>query len=373
MLGVVICLLLAEERGWKWAVAAGLAGLLLGNIHSYDMIHLTAAWGAYLLARWIVGRRFPARELGLALLAAVVAAPSVAHLAWLYKTEPVFQARADTPTLSPRLALYLLGYGLLIPLALWGVAVLRRLPETDLGARPEAVRLRRLLPTAWLVAGFVAAYAPFAFQRKMIMGTHLPLALLAGLAVADLARRAAAITHRPRAAGVAAALLVGLLSITSVRFLYRDAAVALREGRTSTTVHPVFWPASDLKALEWLGAHAPPDAALLRDPFQGVLVPAYSGRAVYAGHWGETPRFSDRVKDVVAFYGRRWTSEERLRFLRENRITHVLEAAAERGLAEVGQRFDNSPPLAQEPFLRPVLQEGSTTLYEVVEPVAAPG
>lgn len=103
MLGVVVCLLLAEERGRRWAVGAGLCGLLLGNIHSYDVIHLTAVWSAYLLARWVVGRRFPARAVGLALIAAVVAAPSVVYMAWLYATEPVFKARADTATLTPPL------------------------------------------------------------------------------------------------------------------------------------------------------------------------------------------------------------------------------------------------------------------------------
>ena len=45
------------------------------------------------------------------------------------------------------------------------------------------------MPIAWATAGFGVAYLPFAFQRKMIMGTHVPLCLLAALAVAGLAAR----------------------------------------------------------------------------------------------------------------------------------------------------------------------------------------
>ncbi|MBM3458693.1 MAG: hypothetical protein FJX77_09205, partial [Armatimonadetes bacterium] len=108
MLGVVLCLLLAEERGARWAVGAGLCGLALGNVHSYDMIHLAAVWTLYLLLRWGTERRWPARAVGMALLAALVASPSVAYMAWLYLSEPVFRARADTETLTPGVDRYLL-------------------------------------------------------------------------------------------------------------------------------------------------------------------------------------------------------------------------------------------------------------------------
>ena len=71
-------------------------------------------------------RRFPTREVKTALIAAAIAAPSVLYMLWLYKAEPIFKARADTATLSPNPALYLLGYGLLIPLAIYGLRILWR-------------------------------------------------------------------------------------------------------------------------------------------------------------------------------------------------------------------------------------------------------
>ena len=48
---------------------------------------------------------------------------------------------------------------------------------------------QRWMPIAWVIAGFGVAYLPLAFNRKMIMGTHVPLCLLAGLAAAALAEK----------------------------------------------------------------------------------------------------------------------------------------------------------------------------------------
>ena len=379
MLGVVICLLLAEEHGPRWAVGAGLCGLLLGNVHSYDVIHLTAVWCSYLLAKWIVGRRFPAREVGHGLITALFAVPSVAYMAWLYLTEPVFKARADTATHSPEIQGYLWGYGLLLPLAALGAYRLYRQNREAAGDEPRPSR-RWLLPIVWAVVGLPLAYLavphlsdgqlewqPVAFQRKLIMGYHLPLALLSGLAISGMARVIAARTGTARTGVIVAALAVTLLSISNLRYLVRDIKLARTENLTSTGAHHAYWPESDLHAFEWLHSHTAPDATVLTWPMNGVFAPAYSGRKVYAGHWGETPGYEARLKEEFAFYWGVWSSEERLRFLRHYGITHIVESPIEREWITVWGQRARTPqrPLVSESFLQPVFTERDTTIYEV--------
>ncbi len=427
MLGVVICLLLAERHGAKWAIGAGLCGLALGNIHSYDVIHLTLVWVMYLGGRWVVDGRLPAKAFQMAVIAAVVAAPSVAYMAWLYLTEPVFKARADTATWSQLPTGYVLGYGLLLPLALFASRCLLSIaPGNRRGwipaAAPEialviiatglylvpggmlrpliallplvgwALTLREvrrrepgsdgnrttqkgsdygypgLLLVAWVLGGLAAAYLPFAFQRKMIMGTHLPLGILAGLAIAMIAERREKCSGGSRTAAAVAAGLVAVLSLSSVRYLIRDVVVANRESTTSTGAHPVYWDTSDVHAWEWLGRHSSAGSALLTFPLRGVLAPAYSGRALYAGHWGETPDFTGKVRTAHDFYSGAMTSDERRQFLRENRLTHVLVGPVEAMVMTQVRGGVVAPVLTSEPFLRPVFSKGKTTLFEVSTP-----
>ena len=53
ILGALYALLLGEQTGkWKYPVIAGVCGGILGNIHSYDVLHLAAAWDFF----WWSGR-----------------------------------------------------------------------------------------------------------------------------------------------------------------------------------------------------------------------------------------------------------------------------------------------------------------------------
>src|SRR5262249_19348159 len=55
--------------------------------------------------------------------------------------------------------------------------------------RPAVAGLgQRLMPVVWGAVGFVLPYLPFTFQRKLVMGLHLPLAFLAAVGAVALAR-----------------------------------------------------------------------------------------------------------------------------------------------------------------------------------------
>ena len=372
MLGVLICLLLADERGPRWAVGAGACGFLLANIHTYDLFHLAAAWGGYLLVRWIVERRFPAQAFLYALIAALVALPSFAYMAWYLKTEPIFAKRVQVGTFSGPLWTYLLGYGLLIPLAVWGARLLTRRETVEGGGASPHQRF--LLPIVWSVTGVAVAYLPVAFQRKMIMGEHLALALLAGLAIAEIGRRVAKRYARPQLAGATAAVLIGLMAPSVVRFMIRDPYVGLTTGFDSTQVHPVYWDEDEIAAFTWMRKNTPPNARLMTYPLNGILAPAYSGRAVYSGHWGETPDFDQTLKIAIPFYWGTMDSANRLETLRAFGINYVLDSRMDRfyldavvtgGAARNGRVPPPRRPLAGEPFLLPVFHQGETTLYQV--------
>lgn len=435
MLGVVLCLLRAEREGMRWALGAGLCGAVLGIIHSYDVIHLALAWTCFLGVRWIVEGRLPGALLRRSLAAAAVALPSVLYMAWLYSSERVFRSRADVETLTPGLSLYLWGFGLMLPFALAAfprllpAAAIPRQPVQTAAAAAAAVAAgvaafsnwpgmfapllllayllwRRpaaglppaaLLLPAWLAGGFAAAYLPFAFQRKMIMGVQIPLGLLAGLGVAacgfEWVRR-----RKPAGGGSAPPLwlpaaLIALLAISPVLFMVRDMQSAREENLTSTRLHPAYWRRDVLDTYRWIGKHTPPDAVVLALPTHAVLLPAYGGRAVYAGHWGETPDYGDRLNQALLIYGGQPRTEElaraiasysssppsdpstraagegspteafsrlRLQWLQANGVTHVVWGPYEAAAAEPGP-----VPLTAEPYLRPIHRTGEVTVYEV--------
>jgi hypothetical protein len=398
MLGLFILLLRAEGetggRRWGCVIGAGLLGLLLGNIHSYDVITVAGVWASFVAVRALAARRFPGRSLADALVAGLIALPSTAYQYYLYRTEPVFRLRADDKFLSPPLTSYLLAYGLVLILAVAGAIWLVRM------ARRNGQSLgQRLFPLTWAVVGFVIPYLPFAFQRKLLLGVHLPLAFLAAVGAMAFARRfapgagraehfrAQSTKRRAQSAkpgqqpsrpapspalrsalcalccpkglmpGIVVAALLLMTLPTNLYFVKRDLAMATQEKRDLNEL-PAFWSKADMEAMRWARRHQPAEGVIFCSTVSGRLFPALAGRQVYVGHWSETPRANDRMRETIAFYrAANATSAQRRAFLQARGIRYVYQGTTERRIG--------AADLARDPLFRPIYQSDGAALYEL--------
>lgn len=376
MVGVLGFLLKGERTGRaRWAAAAGACGSLLGNIHTYDVITLALVWTVYLAARSVRDRRVDPRSWGRAALAGAMTAVSTGQMLWVYRTELVFARRVAVPTLSPPIGMVLLGFGLVLLLAALGLA---RRPTAGADGTTET-RADRLFLGAWAAANVGAAYLPVAFQRKMLMGAHLPLAILGGIGLAWLVERA--MPARLRVAALTAA--VALTAITNARFLARDMA------RLPENPGPVrsYLFAGEVAALEWVRSATPPGTPVQPLPWvaldaEGRLgffdnslacyTPGIAGRPVNAGHWGETPDFSRAMNRWARFLAPDTTDAWRRGLLRESGVHYLVfsqkreETRDPRTAALVLTPFLSSP----RPYLRlvPGASSADADVYEVAAP-----
>lgn len=369
----IFCLLLEAECTGKrrYASWAGIVALLLGNFHSYDIIHVAVSWGLYLLLKTAsqVARRdgVPVRSWGDAAACAVIGMPTTLLQYYFYRTDPVFHQRANYETLSPEFAAYALGYGLVFILALAGAMLLVRG-----GASLKAAQ--RWMPIAWVVGGFVVAYLPLPFNRKMIMGTHVPLCLLAGVAAAAVAEWGLGVgdwglgsgrsnTQHPRWAHAALVAVLVLLTVpTNVLRTLEDLAET-GERPEDLNWFSAYWPQADLKATEWIRTQTPADAAFFCTPLSGRYIAATAGRTVYAGHWGETPRFAERIGVTVDFFRKPQTPDERLLQLRTCGTSYVYQGTTERRAGQVD--------ISRDPGLEKVYDADGVAIYRVRSPILA--
>jgi hypothetical protein len=375
MLGIFCALLAAERTGRRgWALVAGACGSLLANIHSYDVFTVVAVWTSYLFVRSVLEQRLPIRSLLDALLAAALALPGVAYQVYVYTHETVFRERADLTVIhSPVLWKYLLGYGLLLPLAVRGGRdLLRR-------HRPEEGGHWACFPVVWAVVGFLVPYLPCSFQRKLVMGLHLPLALLAGVGLGQLAwaltlRAPRRLASRGRLA--CAAAVVALTMPTNVIRFQGELRRAVSDNVSEDNMHPVFWSPSEFAALGWADRHLPADAVMQAFTVTASLIPPFTGRRVWAGHWSETPSFRPKMFQVMAFFGSAMPPEARLQFLEERGITHLLFGPQERAWDRTrGGQVESQ--LRAASFLVPLYTSGSgdeaATIYAVRDSRTARG
>ncbi len=290
MLWSLYFLVLAERtRHTKPAIHAGLCLLALGNVHTYDVVTVACVWAVYLVVRSIAARRPDVRLMGLSALAAAIASPALIYQLWLYHVDPVFRARANTPTPSPALWAFLAGYGLVLVGAITGAVLWARASRSSSG-NPQLSALGRQLLIVWSIIGFALPYLPVAQQRKLVMGLHIPLCILAAYALSHLAARIPADLR-----GMALAALVLLTFVSNARFMTAD-IVMLKQGTTAPHYVP-FMSDAELGAMRLLRELPGHNPTVLAPPTVALFTPAFTGKQVYYGHWSETPDYGRKLQE----------------------------------------------------------------------------
>jgi len=282
---------------------AGL-GLLLAVVQPFAVPIVLVVLGVYLIMIVWRDRRLPWGEIAVCGAASVAAAPVILYDLYVYLTNPAlaaWSAQNLTPSLPPWD--YALGYGLILLLAIGGIAVaLRRRERMD------------LFLLAWVGSVVVLLYLPFALQRRFITGLHVPLTLLATLGLERIvwprvrARRRALVT----------CLIVGFAALTNL-FVPLVSVAGVAQGR-----QPLIMTADQAAACAWLRDNTAWTDTVLTAPEAGHIIPAWAGNRVVYGHPFETIDAETKEAEAAHFFSPEATTAERRDLLERYGVRYVL-------------------------------------------------
>jgi hypothetical protein len=238
-------------------------------------------------------------------VAAAVTLPPIAYSALSFSLDPVLRQWAAQNTLpAPPVWEYLLSYCALLLPALAGAALAWR--EGGL----------RLLPAGWMLVFPILVYFPVTVQRRLAEGFWTALVVLA---VYFVERKLGDRTRR-----TAFVLGMALLLPAAVFFWGQSFLHALDPAA------PVFLPAAEVRALEWLDSNAEPGAVVLGPYDAENALPAYADLTAFIGHGPETLDHQEKFQLVQLILDGGRTDEERSAALRESGAQYVLVGPAER-------------------------------------------
>lgn len=373
----------------RFAVGAGFCGLLLGLVHTYDIVSLSAVWLVYLAVHTLTRMHSDsAQSAGKGWLQAAVAGaittPSVLYIYHQLNTEVVFRTRAEVKTLAPSLIWVLLGYGLTLVFALYAaVIVWRRRPATGEEPPPASAPLwttgrdASLLLVIWAVINTLICYLPTAIQRKLLQGAHFPIAILAGIGAICLLAHFKPNAKRWQVA-FKMAMITLVLSLTNVLFMLRDIG-NYEDNLSQTRLQRTYLQPGEIEALEWIRDHSAPADALQPLPWisrvgtkiapeetVACFTPGLIDRHVYCGHWGETPDFGSKLQDIMNVALGRTLDETRRELLRKMHVRYLLfsQKSANDEAADATQpQFRGLLPLPD--YLHLVHSNADADVYEV--------
>lgn len=256
---------------------AGLAAGVLAVIHPYSQPLLLAFAVLVIVVRRRVPHVRPAfgltwafGALGYLLRYLLALAPFAGYVAAVSVLEPVVvQHSAHGSMDSPSLLLYLSGFGL--PLLIWAIGW-----GIDRGRWMK--QYWQLV--AWFGLSLGLAYAPLWFQRKLIMGAHIPLCILAATSFDLLLAKCGSVKAARLALAAATVILVPLLALTPIYLI-----VELNR-EVQLNVFGVYYISPEVDAgLNYLKQHSKPDDVVMASLGTSLMIPAYAGNTVVWGHW----------------------------------------------------------------------------------------
>ncbi|MCS6863275.1 MAG: hypothetical protein NZT92_23455, partial [Abditibacteriales bacterium] len=365
-----LCALRGMDTGeLRWAIYAGLCGLALGNVHTYDVFIVYATLAVGWLGGWVVrprGGEAPAepsaplerrpprasplfkRFVCLCIIVAL-SLPSVLYQIWVFKSNPIFRDKALTETATPLPHHLLFSFGFIALLAAGGGWWMWKRRRGRIG-----------FVVTWAVLNFLLIYAPVSFQRKMTEGLHIPLCLLAAVGlmrglVPLITKKRWKSLQRTRKTAITIAVLLTVPSQLTFLRMAMEWVVENNAPRWGNMQPPYFLRDEEWQAARWLKQNVPDDQAILCSPLLGSHLPALTGKFVYIGHWAETLRFSQKLVPMRRFFRGEMSAEEMKVFLNDNRIGFVV--------ADIYTELLTGQPFRPPPFLREVFRRGSTVIY----------
>jgi hypothetical protein len=142
----------------------------------------------------------------------------------------------------------------------------------------------------WAGAGLLLVYLPTGLQRRFILGLYVPLAGLAAIGIQRLA------SGNRRLAGILGCAFFILALPTNLGIL-------LAAGQGVSSHSPaLFLARAEHQAMTWLKENTPEGALILASADTGLLIPAQTGRRVFAGHPFETVAAVRRSEEVEAIF-----------------------------------------------------------------------
>lgn len=339
LLVALFCIMRAlYEHSRKHAVWAGVAAAFLVLTHPFygvTVATLFFVWAGFLMLR---GRKFDLQFVKYGLIIAGITLPAVVYYWWLYGQSYVLAEWSRQNILpSPSLWMYLIGFGLLLPLAIYGAFK---------GKSDKKIWML----TLWVVAIFILVYLPFDFQRRLIESVHIPLALLAATAGVGLYQKA-----RKRSWMLASGLAIfGIvfLPMTNEQLVLQDFL-----DYSTKKEYPYYIPQDDMAGFGWIKENVAEDQIVFSSFYSGNFIPAYSGRRVFVGHGPQTIFLQEKFDLMTTFFDEATEDVWRKEFLRSWDISYFFYGQNEK------DEGDFIP--ADASYLIPVFVSGATAVYSV--------
>lgn len=291
---VFITLLIdSKQQQYKYSIIAGIAGFLFFQFHPYYFPSIVLIWGVYLLYLMISAKKWLwllVKKFSIFLL---ISTPAFLYHFYLITFNDFYSLKSATNvTLTPRLDIVLVSYGLIALFAIWGLfLVYKKNSKINL--------LNKDFLLIWFIINLALLYIPLSIQRRFTEGFYIILVIFVVIALSRLNEWALENivfwkTEVLRLVSYVLFYLFGFLLSTC--FVLTFVVLNYHE---SPEIY--YYEKNKELGWQWLEDNLGENDVVLSDFYNSRLVIAYAGQRVYWGHWSETIDIARKNKEWENF------------------------------------------------------------------------
>lgn len=290
----------SSESSIKFLLLSSIFGCLLIQSHPFEAVTLAIIPGVFLFFKSNLKRKDWVYYF---IFIFLISLPTLYFLL-VSQLNPSYREWTQIEMLSPPFLEILLAFGLLVVFAAWGA---KKIFSGKKESWMESEKMKFLV--CWAVASFILVKFPFKFQRRLVMGIHLPLSILGSVGMRAIL-----------GSGIKKYLL-GLFLV--LLMLPQNIYITYAWIRQIEKNPAVFYLSNErIESLLWLQKNSDSSEAVFSNPSAGLIIPALSGNRVFLGHWAQTNFGKKKTEQIWDFFKPGTNDEERREFFLENKLDY---------------------------------------------------
>ena len=336
-----------EKYKLAYSLLAGFFAFLLFSFHPYHIYTVFSVLLVFLIVEFFIDRKIYFNQIVHYIILLIFSAPPVIYYLWAFKNVPAYYQTLflQNITLSPSLWVVLFDYSAFLILAVVGLAYF---------LKKKSIDKKEIFLIVWAVSQFLLIYFPVNTQRRLFEGLDIPIIILATygwIFVKDNWFKKKPEIFRQFFYIFSFFLFICIFFMTNVISISFDYILLKYYPSYS------YMKADDKSAMLWIKDNTPEKSIIFSGVSDGELIPVFSFRQVYYGHWSETINAEEKLKILEDFFSK-YGIQEKKEFLDKNHINYLFWGAEEKKAAG---DFDPN----QENFLQKVYGNKTASVYKV--------
>lgn len=310
---------LSENRK-KYSVIAGILGLIYFNFHPYYLITILSVFSTYLIITLIQRQKtYFINGIKHAVIIGIISAPPIIFHAYNILNNPLAKQKAEQNLCkTTAIPLTIISYGIPLLIAIYGIYYLIH-KKKIFSLKQNAY----IFLVVWLVVNFIIIYLPFLkFQRRLTEGMQIPIVILATIgifAIYEKIKNKDFLVKTKKDKELSFVYILTILVILSLSNIYIIISGFLMANEKISYIEK-----EKIESMAWIQNNIKNNETIIAGSLMGNIIPAYSNKTVFFGHWVETFNYKEKQELAVWFFKNNYEDLEKQLFLKKYRINYIF-------------------------------------------------